>query len=199
MKLICGLGNPGREYERHRHNIGFRVVDALASRARVDLSHARFEGHLGQGALAGQKVLLLKPQTFMNLSGRSLGAAARFFKVELAEILVVHDELDLPFGRLQLKSGGGSGGHNGLKSIVGTMGDGFGRLRFGVDKPQGPGARERVVGHVLANFSGEEEKALEDHLIRALEMAEAWTELGMAAAMNRFNRKGGGQAGSASP
>ncbi len=189
MKLICGLGNPGREYERHRHNIGFRVVDALASRARIDLSHARFEGHFGQGMLAGEKVLLLKPQTFMNLSGRSLGAAARFFKVEPADVLVVHDELDLPFGRLQLKSGGGAGGHNGLKSIIGTFGDAFGRLRFGVDKPQGPNAKERVSGYVLAPFSGEEERSLEDLIIRSMELAEGWVGEGMLAAMNRFNRK----------
>ena len=199
MKLIVGLGNPGREYERHRHNIGFRVVDAIADRARIDLSQSRFDGLFGQGTVAGQKVLLLKPQTFMNLSGKAVAQAARFFKVELADLLVVHDELDLPFGRLQLKNGGGAGGHNGLKSIMGQLGDAFGRLRFGVDKPQGPNAKDRVSGYVLSPFSGEEAKALDDLVILALQMAEAWTEEGMTAAMNRFNRKGGGQAGSSAP
>ncbi len=203
MKLIVGLGNPGREYERHRHNIGFRVVEALADRARIDLSQARFEGLCGQGTLAGQKVILLEPQTFMNLSGRSVGAAARFFKVDLEDLLVVHDELDLPFGRLQLKNGGGAGGHNGLKSIIGQLGDGFGRLRFGVDKPQGPNARERVSGYVLSGFTGEEAKGLEDLVIRSMEMAEAWVQEGMTAAMNRFNRRSGGpgsgQAGGEAP
>src|SRR5688572_23717727 len=107
MKLICGLGNPGREYERHRHNIGFRVVEWLSDRAGAPLNQEKFEGRVGQGKLGGERLLLLEPQTFMNLSGRSLAAAARFYKVPLTDILVVHDELDLPLGRLQLKASGG--------------------------------------------------------------------------------------------
>lgn len=190
MKLICGLGNPGREYERHRHNVGFMVVDVLLGRARASLSQGKFEAHVGQGALGQEKVLFVLPQTFMNLSGRSVAAAARFYKVPPEDVLVIHDELDLPFGRLQLKAGGGSGGHNGLKSITQTLGtDGYHRLRYGIDKPQGPHAKERVAGYVLSNFDDGERRALEDGLYRAADMAEAWAREGLASAMNRFHRK----------
>lgn len=190
MKLIAGLGNPGGEYERHRHNIGFRVVDEIARRARIDLSQEKFNARIGQGSLGGEKVLLVQPQTFMNLSGQSVAGAAKFYKVELAQVLVIHDELDLPFGRLQLKNGGGHGGHNGLRSITELMGaDGYARLRFGVDKPQGPNAKERVSGYVLSSFSKEEDKTLGELIDRAAEIAECWTREGMQVAMNRFNRK----------
>jgi PTH1 family peptidyl-tRNA hydrolase len=190
VKLICGLGNPGREYERHRHNVGFRVVDLLAERARAGAFQAKFEGELAQGSLGGERVLLLKPQTFMNLSGRSLAAAARFYKLAPPDVLVVHDELDLPFGRLQLKAGGGAGGHNGLRSILDTLGeDSFARLRVGVGKPQGPNARERVVGHVLSGFSHEEEDALPRLLGECADASEVWAREGLATAMNRFNKR----------
>ena len=190
MKLICGLGNPGREYERHRHNVGFMVVDVLLGRARASLGQGKFEAHVGQGTLGVEKVLFVLPQTFMNLSGRSVGAAARFYKVPPEDVLVIHDELDLPYGRLQLKAGGGSGGHNGLKSITQTLGtDGYHRLRYGIDKPQGPNAKERVAGYVLSNFDDGERRGLEDALYRAADAAEAWTREGLASAMNRFNRK----------
>jgi PTH1 family peptidyl-tRNA hydrolase len=126
----------------------------------------------------------------MNLSGRSLTEAARFYKVEVEDILVIHDELDLPFGRLQLKAGGGTGGHNGLKSSVQSLGaDGFIRLRFGIGKPEGPNAKERVADYVLSNFDDGERRQLEEHIGRASDMAEAWAREGLATAMNRFNRK----------
>lgn len=190
MKIICGLGNPGREYERHRHNIGFKVVEALAERWKVRFDQNKFDAELATASFAGDKVLLLKPQTFMNLSGQSLGGAARFYKVPAADVLVVHDELDLPFGKLQLKAGGGSGGHNGLNSMAEHWGEKeFGRLRFGIDKPQGPNAKERVVGHVLGNFSGEEDKAMVELLISAIDACEAWAKHGMQKAMNAFNRR----------
>jgi PTH1 family peptidyl-tRNA hydrolase len=190
MKLICGLGNPGREYERHRHNIGFQVVEALCGRARVALDQRKFDAVVGQGGVGGERVLFVLPQTFMNLSGRSVAGAARFYKVAPEDVLVIHDELDLPFGRLQLKAGGGAGGHNGLKSILELLGeDRFARLRFGIDKPQGPNAKERVSGHVLSGFSTEESRQLPALIDRAVEAAEAWTGEGLAAAMNTFNRK----------
>ena len=190
MKLICGLGNPGREYERHRHNVGFHVVDALLGRARAELSQLKFQARVGHGSLGPEKILFVEPQTFMNLSGQALAAAARFYKIEPADILVIHDELDLPFARLQLKAGGGSGGHNGLKSSVASLGtDGFARLRFGIGKPEGPNARERVSGYVLSPFDDGERRGMDDALDRSCEMAEAWAREGMAVAMNRFNRK----------
>ncbi|HEX8703240.1 MAG TPA: aminoacyl-tRNA hydrolase [Myxococcaceae bacterium] len=190
MKLICGLGNPGREYERHRHNIGFMVVEALLSRARGELNQEKFQAKVGQGTLGGERILFLEPQTYMNLSGRSLAEAARFYKIAVEDILVIHDELDLPFGRLQLKAGGGTGGHNGLKSSVQSLGaDGFIRLRFGIGKPEGPNAKERVAGYVLSNFDDGERRQLEELIGRASDIAETWAREGLATAMNRFNRK----------
>jgi peptidyl-tRNA hydrolase, PTH1 family len=189
MKIICGLGNPGREYERHRHNVGFRVVEELSSRLGIALNQRKFDAKSGQGTVGAEKVLLIEPQTFMNLSGQSLAQAARFYKVELADVLVVHDELDLPFAKLQLKMGGGPGGHNGLRSIIEQCTDAFPRLRFGIGKPEGPNAKERVVGHVLGGFNREEEEQMKALVERAAEMAESWLKEGMAAAMNRHNRR----------
>jgi PTH1 family peptidyl-tRNA hydrolase len=190
MKVICGLGNPGREYERHRHNIGFQVVEALGARWKASAWQSKFDAECASTTVGDEKVLLLKPQGFMNRSGLSLGPAVRFYKVEPADVLVIHDELDLPFARLQLKQGGGTGGHNGLNSIADSWGeDAYGRLRFGIDKPLGPNAQERVVGHVLGPFSGEEQKLLAEAVVRAAGIAEGWAKLGMATAMNRFNRR----------
>ena len=190
MKLICGLGNPGLEYERHRHNVGFRVVDTLCARARVGLGQEKFEARVGQGTLGGERVLFLEPQTYMNLSGRAVAAAARFYKVAPEELLVIHDELDLEFGRLQLKVGGGAGGHNGVQSILELLGtDAFARLRVGIGKPEGPGGRERVVGHVLSGFIPEEREVLDALVERAADAAECWTREGIRVAMNRFNRR----------
>jgi peptidyl-tRNA hydrolase, PTH1 family len=190
MKILCGLGNPGREYAGHRHNVGFMVLDRLADSMKASWSQTKFEAELATGSLAGEKALLIKPQTFMNLSGASLGGAARFYKVPAADVLVVHDELDLPFGSLQLKSGGGTGGHNGLNSIRAIWGEqGYGRLRFGIGKPIGPNAKERVVGHVLGNFSSEEQTPLSALLTRAVDIVQGWARLGMGPAMNQYNRK----------
>jgi PTH1 family peptidyl-tRNA hydrolase len=190
LKLICGLGNPGGEYARHRHNVGFMVCDLLAERARASFTQEKFDASLASATIGGEKTLLLKPQTFMNASGQALGGAARFYKVPPEDVLVIHDELDMPFGKLQLKAGGGTGGHNGLNSIAESWGEAnYGRLRCGIGKPTGPNAKERVVGHVLGNFSGEEVKELPHLLVAAAEMAEGWASLGMQKAMNRFNRK----------
>jgi len=189
-KLICGLGNPGREYERHRHNIGFQVMDALCRRHEVKLDQRKFEARMGQGQIGDERVLFVEPQTFMNASGSSVAAALRFYKIAPEQLLVIHDELDLPFGRLQLKRGGGAGGHNGLRSLIDSLGtDDFARLRFGIGKPEGPDAKERVVGFVLSGFSPEERPALGELIERAADAAEIWCREGLASAMNRFNRK----------
>ncbi len=187
MKLIVGLGNPGRQYQRTRHNIGFRVIDELARKAGIALSSNKFEGEYGQGAVAGTRTALLKPQTYMNLSGDSVAPAARFYKVEPEDLIVVHDELDLPFGRLQLKKGGGTGGHNGLDSIVDRLGsEEFIRLRVGIGKPE---TRERVVGHVLGSFAQDESAQVEALTEKAVEAIEAIIQKGLAKAMTEFNRK----------
>ena len=190
MKIICGLGNPGAQYARHRHNIGFMVLDALASKLKVSFASGKWDAELANASVGSEKLLLLKPQTFMNASGQALGAAARFYKVPAADVLVVHDELDLPFGRLALKLGGGTGGHNGLESMLTSWGEKeFARLRFGIGKPEGPNAKERVVGHVLGNFSGEEAPLLPELIARAAEICHAWARDGLQKAMNAFNRK----------
>ena len=131
-RLVVGLGTPGREYAGHRHNVGFRVAERLAGAVGIPLGQSRFQGRFGQGDVGRTRVLLLLPETFMNVSGEAVSAAARFYKVAPEDLLVVHDELDLSFGRLQLKKGGGTGGHNGLESIVEQLGTpDFARLRFG--------------------------------------------------------------------
>lgn len=201
MKILCGLGNPGAQYEQNRHNIGFLVLDALAARWKLSFSSTKFDAELASGSFAGDKVLLIKPQLFMNRSGISLGQAARFYKVPAPDVMVIHDELDLPFAKLQLKQGGGSGGHNGLNSIRESWGeDQYVRLRFGIGKPvrhpspspqgaSGPGAKERVVGHVLGDFSSEERPALPELIGKSCDIAESWARDGLAKAMNRWNGK----------
>ena len=188
MKLIAGLGNPGGRYEETRHNVGFVIVDALAARAQIALTSNKFEGEFGQGTLRRQKVALLKPQTFMNCSGDSVAPAARFYKVLGEDLIVVHDELDLPLGRLQLRRGGGTGGHHGLDSIIDRLGtDDFIRLRVGIGKPE---ERERTVGHVLGGFSRDEAPMWKEVASRAVSAIEALFDHGLAKAMTLFNRRG---------
>ena len=153
MRLVVGLGNPGARYARNRHNIGFMAVDAIARRHGLPSFRARFKGELAEGQLAGERVMLLKPQTFMNASGESVAEASRFFKIPPAEIVVIHDEIDLRPGKLRVKFGGGNAGHNGLRSIDALIGPDFWRVRIGVGHP---GIKELVQPHVLQNFSNEE-------------------------------------------
>ncbi len=149
--LIAGLGNPGREYEGTRHNVGWLVVDELARRAAASF-RSKFNGRLAETRLAAQRVILLEPETYMNESGRSIGPAVAFYKLASAELLVVHDDIDLEEGKLQARLGGGLGGHNGLKSIAQVLGTNeFLRLRIGVGRP-GPGDRRSVADYVLSRF-----------------------------------------------
>ncbi|MET0405364.1 MAG: aminoacyl-tRNA hydrolase, partial [Cystobacter sp.] len=168
----------------------FMVVEALLSRARAQLNQEKFQAKVGQGSLGSERILFVEPQTYMNLSGRSAAEAARFYKIAVQDVLVIHDELDLPFGRLQLKAGGGSGGHNGLRSTVSSLGeDGFIRLRFGIGKPPGPNAKERVAGYVLSHFDDGEQRRLDELLALAADAAETWARDGLATAMNRYNKR----------
>ena len=164
MKLIVGLGNPGPQYARHRHNIGFMVADAIAAAHGFPPWRSRFQGLATEGRLGTGRVVLLKPGTFMNLSGQSVGEAMRYLKIEPADVIVIHDELDLPPGRVRLKSGGGHAGHNGLRSIHQHIGEGYGRVRVGIGHP---GEKARVSGYVLSNFSTEEAPAMA-RLVEAL-------------------------------
>jgi peptidyl-tRNA hydrolase, PTH1 family len=161
MKLWTGLGNPGGQYAHNRHNIGFMAVDRIAADHGFTPWRAKFQGLVSDGVLAGEKIVLLKPETFMNLSGASVAAAARFHKIELAELTVFHDEIDLAPARIKFKSGGGHAGHNGLRSIHTHLGDGYDRVRLGVGHP---GHKDAVPGYVLHDFA----KADADWLDRLL-------------------------------
>ncbi len=166
MRLVVGLGNPGSRYARNRHNVGFMAVDAIARKHGSPGFRSRFKGELAEGPIGGERVLLLKPQTFMNLSGESVGEAARFFKILPSEIVVIHDEIDLRPGKLRVKLGGGSAGHNGLRSIDTLLGPDYWRVRIGVGHP---GIKELVQPYVLQNFSGEELAGWVEPLLGAVE------------------------------
>ncbi|MGE4063169.1 MAG: aminoacyl-tRNA hydrolase [Rhodospirillaceae bacterium] len=157
MRLLVGLGNPGERYARNRHNIGFMAIDAIASRYRFSPWRARFQGLLAEGLVDGEKVLALKPHTYMNLSGQSVGEAARFFKIDPGEIIVMYDEIELVAGKVKVKKGGGSAGHNGIKSIDAHVGPEYWRLRMGIGRPE---TKEQVHGHVLSDFAKADEEWL---------------------------------------
>lgn len=158
MLLLVGLGNPGPQYAFNRHNIGFMAVDAIVHRHSFSSERQRFQGLTNDGILGGAKVMALKPMTYMNESGRSVGEAMRFFKLEPQDVVVIHDELDLPAGKLRIKTGGGAGGHNGIKSIIQHIGENFRRVRIGIGHP---GARDKVLSAVLGDFSKTEMKWVE--------------------------------------
>jgi PTH1 family peptidyl-tRNA hydrolase len=183
------LGNPGSQYEGTPHNIGYRVVEDLARRHGFPRAMRGFDGRVAQGSIRGRPVLLLQPTTFMNDSGRSVAAALRAVKLRLEDVLVVHDHIDLPFGRLRLMEGGGSGGHNGLKSITGLLGAGYARLRVGVDRP--PSTDPDVVAdYVLSPFR--EGRAEVDALTAAAaDAVELWLDAGLEVAANAVNRLDG--------
>lgn len=186
IRLIVGLGNPGREYETTRHNAGYWWVDELARLQNLGFkSEAKFHGLTARGQLHGHEMLLLKPQTFMNVSGRAVGALMQFYKVAPAEMLVVHDELDLPPGVARLKLGGGHGGHNGLKDIITHLGSkDFWRLRLGIGHP---GERADVAGYVLSDPRREERELIEEAMQRALQVAHLVVEGKTEAAMLKLH------------
>jgi peptidyl-tRNA hydrolase, PTH1 family len=182
--LVAGLGNPGREYERTRHNVGWLVLDELARRHGGSW-RSKFSGSLAEVRLGDARLALLKPETYMNESGRSIGAAARFFKVEPEQLLVVHDDVDLEPGRLQARRGGGLAGHNGLRSLAQHLGSQeFLRLRIGVGRP-GRGDRRSVSDWVLSPFAVEDD--VEALVSRAADAVEAIVDEGLDAAQARFN------------
>jgi len=184
--LIVGLGNPGPKYANNRHNIGFMVVDELARRAGTDTSQKKFHGLYCKARLGREDAILLKPQQYMNRSGTSVGAAGAFYKLDPDKVLVIHDELDIDFHAIQVKVGGGHGGHNGLRSIFQHFGKGFVRLRCGIGRPPYNGD---VSGWVLSDFSKEEVAELPDFIYDAANAAEAILAEGPASAMNSYNGK----------
>ena len=184
MKLVVGLGNPGSKYGGTRHNIGFEVIDRLAAGGTGAAFGRKFEGLLAESAIEFHRVLLLKPQTFMNLSGRSVGQALRFYKLEPADLLVVCDDLNLPLGKLRIRGGGSDGGQKGLKDITAQVGtDAYARLRVGI----GERGEADASDFVLSRFRSSERTAMDDALILASQAVAVWVGQGLAAAMNRFN------------
>jgi len=186
MKMIVGLGNPGSRYAQNRHNVGFQIVDELAQKHNLHFDKRQFKAQIALGHIADQRVLLVKPQTFMNLSGDAVQPLARYYKIELADLMVVFDDIDLPVGVIRLRPFGGAGGHKGMKSIIQRLGSNkFPRLRVGVGRPPG---RMDPAAYVLQNFSGDEEIIMAQVRDRAVQALETWLDAGIDAAMNAFNR-----------
>jgi PTH1 family peptidyl-tRNA hydrolase len=158
MLVFAGLGNPGAKYANNRHNVGFMAADAIARRHSFSPWSKKFQGLISEGTLGGEKIVLIKPQTFMNLSGQSVGEALRFYKLELSALTVFYDEIDLAEGKLRIKTGGGAGGHNGIRSIDGHVGNAYRRVRIGVGHP---GVKEMVQHHVLGDFAKADREWLE--------------------------------------
>ncbi len=185
MKLVVGLGNPGRKYSGTRHNVGFDVVDLLAERHRLDWESAPTEAL--QTRWRAASAIVAKPLTFMNLSGIAIGELLRFYKIDLPELFVVVDDINLELGRLRARPSGSAGGHNGLKSIISALGtEEFARLRVGIGRGDRPGG---FADHVLAKFEPEERNDIAEATGRAADAAELFVSEGIVAVMNRFNRK----------
>jgi PTH1 family peptidyl-tRNA hydrolase len=187
MRLIVGLGNPGLKYENTRHNAGFMLVDKLAGEFGISLTKKKFEVCYGRGAIEGCEVMLAKPMAFMNRSGGPVQKLAAYFKINSKDLMVVHDDIDLAFGRLKIKEKGGHGGHKGLQSIINAIGeDEFMRLRIGIGRSEAGGS---VSDHVLEPFFGDESKRLDSVLIRARDAVVTILTEGSKVGMNRFNKK----------
>lgn len=183
--LLVGLGNPGPRYAATRHNAGFFVLDELASRMGAGFKSSKTHSDIAEGRLSGIPVVLAKPQSFMNSSGGPVAAVCRFYKIDVSRLVVVHDELDLPYETLRLKRGGGEGGHNGLRSTSSALGSKeYVRVRFGIGRPPG---RQDPADYVLREFSAAERKTIEFVVDRAADAAEAVLAEGLEAAQNRFN------------
>jgi PTH1 family peptidyl-tRNA hydrolase len=182
MRILVGLGNPGARYAGNRHNIGFMALDEIARRHGFGPWRARFQSQVAEGRIAGQKILALKPQTYMNESGRAVGEAARFFKLSGEAVFVFHDELDLRLGKVKVKRGGGAAGHNGLRSIIAHIGEDFWRVRLGIGHP---GDKALVYGYVLSDFAKTERQALTPFLDAVAAEAELLVEGDPGAYMSR--------------
>lgn len=184
--LIVGLGNPGREYKENRHNIGFRLIDHLSMRLDTSLTRFQCKALVGDVRRAEQKLILAKPQTFMNLSGQAVSCLLQFYKIPLAHLLVVHDDMDLPFGTLRLRPDGGSGGQKGVADIIQKLGtQNFPRLRLGIGRPPG---RMDPAAYVLQDFPSGDLLDLTETLERAADAVLTWVDFGLDAAMTRYNR-----------
>ena len=185
MKLIVGLGNPGREYELTRHNIGFMAIDELAKRWNISLNEQKFKGLFGAGFVNGEKVILLKPLTYMNLSGESIRPLMDYYKIDVEDFVVLYDDLDIPVGKLRLRMKGSAGGHNGVKSTISHLGtQEFQRIRMGIDRPKNG---MKVVDYVLGRFTSEEIPDVNHSIEKAADACEEWLNKPFLQIMNTFN------------
>jgi PTH1 family peptidyl-tRNA hydrolase len=182
--LIIGLGNPGRQYRSNRHNVGFMVVDRLAEDNGIQSSKVQNKAIVGDGRVAGQRVILAKPQTYMNNSGEAVGPLANFYKIPPENIFVVYDEMDIPLGTIRLREKGGAGGHNGMKSIIQHIGQDFPRMRLGVGRPPG---RMEPPGYLLQDFSNDQLPIVSDMIDEAIRAIETYLQEGIQMAMSRHN------------
>lgn len=186
MKLIAGLGNPGDKYRGTRHNVGFEVIDEIVRRQGLAFEMSPAEALQARWRRDGDVVLLVKPLTFMNLSGEAVGALSRYYKIPVSDLLVVTDDVNLPLGRLRIRASGTEGGHNGLKSVAGVLGTvDYARLRIGVGRGD---ARRDLADHVLARFEPEEKGGIEAAIARSADAAEMWLDRSIEDVMNVFNR-----------
>ena len=185
MYIIAGLGNPGSKYEKTRHNMGFRVIDLLTEKYHIDMNMKKHKAVCGTGVIEGRKVMLLKPQTFMNLSGECIRAVIDYYKESIDHFIVVYDDISLDVGKLRVRPKGSAGGHNGIKNIIAQLGtDEFARVKFGVgDKPKG----SDLVDHVLGRFGKDDEELAKSHFRTAAAAITCIMNEGCAEAMNRYN------------
>ena len=188
MYIIVGLGNPGKEYAHTRHNVGFETIDILADRMGIEIEEKKHKGLCGKGILAGQKVILLKPQTYMNLSGDSVGEMTQFYKIPLEHIIVINDDISLDVGRIRVRPKGSAGGHNGLKSIIYRLNsDTFPRVKMGVGAPKHEDYD--LADFVLGRFTKEEIPVMEDAIVKAEKAVAEIIKNGVQSAMNKYNGK----------
>ena len=186
MKIIAGLGNPGKEYENTKHNVGFLTIDILAEKYGIKVNKIKFKGLVGEGMIGSEKVLLVKPQTFMNLSGECLREVMAFYKLDIENLMVIYDDIDLPMGNLRIRKKGSAGTHNGMRSVIYQLqDDGFPRIRVGI----GGERKGDLAGYVISGFTGENRKIIEEAITKAAEAAACLAEFGPDRAMADFNTK----------
>lgn len=187
MKIIAGLGNPGKEYENTKHNVGFMTLDILADKLGISIQKLKFKALIGEGRIGTEKVILVKPQTYMNLSGESLREIVNFYKVDMEDVIVIYDDIDIEVGSLRIRGKGSAGTHNGMRSVVSQLGDdGFPRIRVGIGGAKGG---KDLVHHVISGFTGDDKDKIREAIVKAADAAECIVTDGVSNAMNRFNTK----------
>lgn len=185
MKMIVGLGNPGKEYEKTKHNVGFMVIDAIADKLGVSVDKKQCQALIQTATWEGEKILLVKPQTYMNLSGQAVMELINYYKDKIDDFVIVHDDLDLPTGQLRFKQNGSAGGHNGIKNIIAHVNSNeFDRLKIGIGR-----GKSDVKDYVLSNFGGEEKKLIEEAVEKSVDALYIWLKQGIGPAMNQVNGK----------